>query len=148
MSLEIIARKWHTFTEKCIGISLNTFLPFNELSHILRLLGLNSVLKQISLPQMQIQCCMCKAYHYLLSLIREISVKKMKMTYSSRNHCWIISQIQMKLLSSAGKVKHSFFRFVLASKFSFFLSFFNEMNYSKQSAKHTCHYKKKSRGGK
>ena len=150
MSLEIIARKWYTFTEKCIGISLNTFLPFNELSHILRLLGLNSVLKQISLPQMQIQCCMCKAYHYLLSLIREISVKKMKMTYSSRNHCWIISQIQMKLQSSAGKVKHSFFRFVLASKFSFFPSilFFNQMNCSKQGTRHTCHYKKKTRRGK
>ena len=149
MSLEIIARKWHIFTEKCIVISFWwTFLPFDELSHILRLLGLNSVLKLISLPQMEIQCCICKTYHFLLSLIRAISVKKMKMTYSSRNHCWIISQIQMKLLSSAGKVKHSFFRFVLASKFSFFLSFFNEMNYSKQGAKHTCHYKKKSRGGK
>ena len=155
MSLEIIARKWHIFTEKCIGISLHTFLPFDELSHILpRLLGLNSVLKPISLPQMQIQCCICKTYHFLLSLIRAISVKKMKMTYSNRNHCWIISQIQMKLLSSAGKVEHSFFRFVLVSKCSFFLSFllfcffFNEMNHSKQGASHTCHYKKKSGGGK
>ena len=132
MSLEIIARKWNTFTEKCIGISLNTFLPFDELSHILRLLGLNSVLKPISLPQMEIQCCICKTYHFLLSLIRAISVKKMKMTYSNRNHCWIISQnhcwiisqIQMKLLFSAGKVQHSLFRYVLALKVSFFLSFF------------------------
>ena len=126
MSLEIITRKWHTFTEKCIEISLHAFLPFDELSHILpRLLGLNSVLKPISLPQMQIQCCICKTYHFFLSLIRAISVKKMKMTYSNRNHCWIISQIKMKLLSSAGKVEHSFLRFVFASKFSFFLSFFS-----------------------
>ena len=132
MSLEIIARKWHIFTEKCIGSSLHTFLPFDELSHILHLLGLNSVLKPISLPQMQIQCCICKTYHFLLSLIRAISVKKMKMTYSNRNHCWIISQnhcwiisqIQMKLLFSAGKVQHSLFRYVLALKVSFFLSFF------------------------
>ena len=78
----------------------------------------------IFLPQMQIQCCICKTYHFLLSLSRAISVKKMKMTYSNRNHCWIVSQIQIKSLSSAGKVEHSFFRFVLASKFSFFLSFF------------------------
>ena len=124
MSLEIIARKWHIFTEKYIGSSLHTLLPFDELSHILHLLGLNSVLKPMSLPQMQIQCCICKTYHFLLSLIREISVKKMKITYSSRNDCWIMSQIQMKLLSSAGKVEHSFFRFVLASNFFFFLSFF------------------------
>ena len=122
MSLEIIARKWHIFTEKYIGSSLHTLLPFDELSHILHLLGLNSVLKPISLPQMQIQCDICKTYHFLLSLIRAISVKKMKMAYFNRNRCWIISQIQMKLLPSAGKVKHSFFRFVLASKF--FLSFF------------------------
>ena len=113
MSLEIIARKWRKFTETCIGISLHTFLPFDELSHILHLLGLNSVLKPISLPQMQIQCCICKTYHFFLSLIRAISVKKMKMTYSNRNHCWIISQIKMKLLSSAGKVEHSFLRFDL-----------------------------------
>ena len=132
MSLEIIARKWHIFTEKYIGSSLHTLLPFDELSHILHLLGLNSVLKPISLPQMQIQCCICKTYHFLLSLIRAISVKKMKMTYSNRNHCWIISQnhcwiisqIQMKLLFSAGKVQHSLFRYVLALKVSFFLSFF------------------------
>ena len=51
-------------------------------------------------------------------------MKKMKITYFNRNHYWIISQIQMKLLSSAGKVEHSFFRFVLASRFLFFLSFF------------------------
>ena len=51
-------------------------------------------------------------------------MKKMKITYFNRNHYWIISQIQMKLLSSAGKVEHSFFRFVLASRFFFFLSFF------------------------
>ena len=145
MSLEITARKLHIFTEKGIGISLHTFLPFDELSHILSLLGLNSVLKLIFLPQMQI--------HFLSSLIRAISVKKMKMTYSSQNHCWIISQIQMKLLSSAGEVENSFFRFVLASKFSFFLSFFlsflfNVMNGSKQGASYTCHYKKKSGGGK
>ena len=150
MLLEIIARKWHIFTEKYIGSSLHTLLPFDDLSHILHLLGLNSVMKSISLPQMQIQCCICKTYHFLLSLIRAISVKKMKMTYSSRNHCWIISQIQMKLQSSAGKVKHSFFRFVLASKFSFFPSilFFNQMNCSKQGTRHTCHYKKKTRRGK
>ena len=150
MSLEIIARKWHIFTEKCIGSSLHTFLPFDELSHILRLLDLNSVLKPISLPQMQIQCSMCKMYHFLLSLIRVISVKKMKMTYSNRNHCWIISQFQMKLLPSAVKVKHSFFRFVLALNFSFFLFFFlfNEMNRYKQGPKHTCHYKKKNGGRK
>ena len=55
----------------------------------------------------------------------------------------------MKLLPSAGKVEHSFFRFFLASKFSFFLFFFfNEMNRSKQGASHTCHYKKKTGGGK
>ena len=149
MSLEIIARKWHIFTEKCIGSSLHTFLPFDELSHILHLLGLNSVLKPISLPQMQIQCCICKTYHFLLSLIKAISVKKMKMTYSNRNLCWIISQIQMKLLPSGGKIKHSFFRFVLASKCSFFLFFFlNEINRFKQGARHTCHNKKKSGGGK
>ena len=124
MSLVIIARKLHIFTEKGIGISVHTFLPFDELSYILRLVGLNCVLKVIFLPQMQIQCCICKTYHFLLSLIRAISVKKMKMTYSNRNHCWIISQIKMKLLSSAGKVEHSFFRFFLASKFSFFLFFF------------------------
>ena len=124
MSLEIIARKWHIFTEKYIGSSLHTLLPFDDLSHILHLLGLNSVLKSISLPQMQIQCCICKTYHFLLSLIRAISVKKMKMTYSNGNLCWIISQVQMKLLSSGGKVKHSFFRFVLASKCCFFLFFF------------------------
>ena len=124
MSLEIIARKLHIFTEKGIGIFLHTFLSFDELSHILCLLSLNSVLKPIFLPQMKIQCCMCKTYHFLLSLIRAISVKKMKMTYSNRKHCWIISQIQIKLLSSAGKVQHSFSRFALASKFSFFLSFF------------------------
>ena len=124
VSLEIIARKWNIFTETCIGSSLHAFLPFDELSHILRLLDLNSVLKPISLPQMQIQCGMCKTYHFLLSLIRVISVKKMKMTYSNRNHCWVISQLQMKLLPSAVKVKHSFFRFVLASKFFFFLFFF------------------------
>ena len=120
MSLEIIARKMHIFTEKGIGISLHTFLPFDEISLILRLLGLNSVLKPIFLPQMQSHCCICKTYH------------------------------EMKLLSSAGKVEHRFFRFVLASKFSFFLSFlfFNEMNGSKQGAKRTCHYKKKSGGGK
>ena len=151
MSLEIIARKWHIFTEKCVGISLHTFLLFDELSHIRRLLRLNSVLKPISLPRMQIQCCIRKKYHFLLSLIRVISVKKMKMTYSNRNHCWIISEIQMKLLSSAGKVKHCFFRFVLASKFSFLCSFsflfLNEINRSKQGARHTCHYKKKSGGG-
>ena len=51
-------------------------------------------------------------------------MKKMKMTYFNRNHYWIISQIQMKLLSSAAKVEHSFFRFVLASRSFFFLSFF------------------------
>ena len=51
-------------------------------------------------------------------------MKKMKITYFNWNHYWIISQIQMKLLSSAGKVEHSFFRFVLASRFLFFLSFF------------------------
>ena len=51
-------------------------------------------------------------------------MKKMKITYFNRNHYWIISQIQMKLLSSAGKVEHSFFRFVLASRVLFFLSFF------------------------
>ena len=124
MSLEIIARKWHIFTEKYIGSSLHTLLPFDDLSHILHLLGLNSVLKSISLPQMQIQCCICKTYHFLLSLIRAISVKKMKMTYSNGNLCWIISQVQMKLLPSGGKVKHSFFRFVLASKCCFFLFFF------------------------
>ena len=124
MSLEIIARKLHILTEKGIGISLHTFLPFDELAHTLRLLGLNSVLKPRFLLQIQIQCCICKTYHFLLSLIREISVKKMKITYSSRNDCWIMSQIQMKLLSSAGKVEHSFFRFVLASNFFFFLSFF------------------------
>ena len=141
MSLDITARKLHIFTEKGIGISLHTFLPFDELLHILSLLGLNSVLKPIFLPQMQI--------HFLSSLIRAISVKKMKMTYSNRNHCWIISQIQMKLLSPADEVENSFFRFVLASKFSFFLSFlFNVMNGSKQGAKHTCYYKKKSGGGK
>ena len=132
-------------------MSLHTFLPFDELSHILRLLGSNSVLKPIFLPQMQIQCCICKTYHFLLSLIRAISVKKMKMTYSNRNRCWIISQIQMKLLSSAGEVEHSFFRFVLASKFSFFsfslYFFFNGMNHSKEGARHTCHYKKKSGEG-
>ena len=50
-------------------------------------------------------------------------MKKMKITYFNWNHYWIISQIQMKLLSSAGKVEHSFFRFVLASRFFFFLSF-------------------------
>ena len=142
----------YIFTEKGVEISLHTFLPFDELSHILRLLGLNSVLKPIVLPQMQIQCCICKTYQFLLSLIRAMSVKKMKMTYSNRNHCWIISQIQMKLLSSTGKVEHSFFRFVLASKFSFFLSFFlfffNEMNRSKQGARQTGHYKKKSGAGK
>ena len=131
---------------------MHTFLPFDELSHILCLLGLNSVLKPISLPQMQIQCCICKTYHFLLSLIRAISVKKIKMTYSNQIHCWIISQIQMKFLSSAGKVKHSFFRFVLASKFSFFPSFFffsfNEMNRTKHGTRHTRHSKKKSGGGK
>ena len=152
MSLEIIARKWHIFTEKYIGSSLHTLLPFDDLSHILHLLGLNSVLKSISLPQMQIQCCICKTYHFLLSLIRAISVKKIKMTYSNQIHCWIISQIQMKFLSSAGKVKHSFFRFVLASKFSFFPSFFffsfNEMNRTKHGTRHTRHSKKKSGGGK
>ena len=124
MSLEIIARKLYILTEKGIGISLHTFLPFDELAHTLRLLGLNSVLKPRFILQIQIQCCICKTYHFLLSLIRAISVKKMKMTYSNRNHRWIISQIQMKLLSSADKFEHSFFRFVLASKFSFFLSFF------------------------
>ena len=152
MSLEIIARKLYILTERGIGISLHTFLPFDELAHTLRLLGLNSVLKPRFILQIQIQCCICKTYHFLLSLIREISVKKMKITYSSRNDCWIMSQIQMKLLSSAGKVEHSFFRFVLASNFFFFLSFFfifaNEMNRSKQGARHTCHYKKKSGGGK
>ena len=112
----------YIFTEKGVEISLHTFLPFDELSHILRLLGLNSVLKPIFLLQMQIQCCICKTYHFLLYLIRVISVKKMKMTFSNQNHGWIISQIQMKLLLSAGKVEHRFFRFVLASKFSFFLS--------------------------
>ena len=127
---------------------MHTILPFDELSHILHLLGLNSVLKSISLPQVQIQFCICKTYHFLLSLIRAISVKKMKMTYSNGNLCWIISQVQMKLLPSGGKVKHSFFRFVLASKCCFFLFFFNEINHFKQGARHTCHYKKKSGGGK
>ena len=84
-------------------------------------------------------------------------MKKMKITYFNRNHYWIISQIQMKLLSSAGKVEHSFFRFVLASRFffflsfSFFLSFFLMkilMKKSKQGARYTCHYKKKSGGEK
>ena len=97
---------------------MHAFLPFDELSHFLHLLGLNSVLKPTFLPQTQNQRCVCKTYHFLLSLIRAISVKKMKITYSNWNHCWIISQIQMKLLSSAGKVEHSFFRFALASKFS------------------------------
>ena len=79
-------------------------------------------------------------------------MKKMKITYFNRNHYWIISQIQMKLLPSAGKVEHSFFRFVLASSFfSFFLSFFLMkilMKKSKQGARYTCHYKKKSGGEK
>ena len=144
----------HIFTEKGIGISLHTILPFDELSHILRLVVLNSVLKLVFLPQVQIQFCIRKTYHFLLSLIRAISAKKMKIIYSRRNHCCIISQIQMKLLLSAGKVKHSFFRFVLASKFSFFPFFFfffffvNRINHSKQGVIHTCHYKKKSGGGK
>ena len=97
---------------------------------------------------MEIQCCICKTHHFLLSLIRAISVKKMKMAYFNRNRCWIISQIQMKLLPSAGKVKHSFFRFALASKFSFFPFFFYEMNCFRHRARHTRHYKKKSGGGK
>ena len=84
-------------------------------------------------------------------------MKKMKITYFNRNHYWIISQIQMKLLSSAGKVEHSFFRFVLASRFffflsfSFFLSFFLMkilMKKSKPGARYTCHYNKKSGGEK
>ena len=145
MSLEIIARKWRKFTETCIGISLHTFLPFDELSHILHLLGLNSVLKPISLPQMQIQCCICKTYYFLLSLIRAISVKKMKMTYFNRNHCWIISQIQMKLLSSAGSRAQLF---QICFSFEVFFFFFYEINRSKQGARHTYHYKKKSGGGK
>ena len=37
MSLEIIARKLHIFTEKGIVISLHKFLSFDELLHILRL---------------------------------------------------------------------------------------------------------------
>ena len=106
---------------------------------------LNSVLRLIFLPQMQIQWCICKTYHFVTRL------KKMKMTYSNRNHRWTISQIQMKLLSSADKFEHCFFRFILASKFSFFLSFFlsffNGINCSKQDTRHTCHYKKKSEGG-
>ena len=79
-------------------------------------------------------------------------MKKMKMTYFNWNHYWIISQIQMKLLSSAAKVEHSFFRFVLASRSFFFLSFFFLMKIlmkkSKQGARYTCHYKKKSGGEK
>ena len=65
MPLEIIATKLHIFTEKGIGISLYTFLPSDERSHILRLVGLNSVLKPIFIPQMQIQFCICKTYHFL-----------------------------------------------------------------------------------
>ena len=98
------------------------FQRFDKLSHNLSLPGLNSVLKLIFLLQMQIQCCICKTHHFLLSLIRAISVKKMKMTYSNRAHYWIISQIQIKLLSSEEKVEHSF-RFILPSNFSFFLFF-------------------------
>ena len=106
----------YIFIEKGKGISLHTFLNFDELLHILRqfsetdvpFANANSMLHQ-------------KTCHFLLSEIRAISVK---ITYSTRNHCWIISQIQIKLLSSGDKAKHNFFRFVLASKFSFFLSFF------------------------
>ena len=133
----------HIFTEKGIGISLHTILPFDELSHILRLVVLNSVLKLVFLPQVQIQFCIRKTYHFLLSLIRAISAKKMKIIYSRRNHCCIISQIQMKLLSSAGKVKHSIDHFHF-----FFFFFVNRINHSKQGVIHTCHYKKKSGGGK
>ena len=71
----------------------------------------------------------------------------MKITYSNRNHCWIISQIQIKLLSSGDKAKHNFFRFVLASKFSFFLSFFfsfNEVNRSKKGAEEESRCTKKN----
>ena len=111
--------------ENCIYLQkgyrdfLAHFLRFDKLSHNLSLPGLNSVLKLTFLLQMQIQRCICKKHHFLLSLIRAISMKKMKMTYSNRDHYWIISQIQMKLLSSAEKVEHSS-RSVLPSNFSFF----------------------------
>ena len=126
MSLEIIARNLYILTEKGIGIFLHTFLPFDEPSCILCLLRLNSILKPIFLPQMQTQCCICKTYHFFLSLIRKISVQKVKMPYSNWNHCWIISQIQIKCLSSAGKVDHSFFGFVfdVCTQLRCFLSFF------------------------
>ena len=111
--------KLHIFTEKGKGISLNNFLPFDELSHILRQCSETDIPSSNANSMLHRKTC-----HFLLSSIRAISVKKMQMTYSNRNHCWIISQIQMKLLSSGDKDKHSFSRFVLGSKFSFFLSFF------------------------
>ena len=134
MSLEIIARIWHVFTERYIGIYLHTFLPFDELSHIQGLLGLNNVLKPIFLPQVQIQCCICKMYYFLYLQLEWHQWRRWKwhipigtiVGLSVRSKWSCCHQIRLSIA----------FTFILASKFFFFPSFlfFNEINRSKQGA--------------
>ena len=77
--------KLHIFTEKVKGISLNNFLPFDELSHILRQCSETDIPSSNANSMLHRKTC-----HFLLSSIRAMSVKKMQMTYSNRNQVAVV----------------------------------------------------------